>query len=379
MARGRGIQHNPRKVVPRVRVALDYRPALLTRSGIGRATRELARALAAVPEVELHLYGHGLARAINAEVPEGSRLHRLPVPGRSLPLLRALGVGADRLCGSPQVFHWIDYVQPPLARARAVLTVHDVAFSEDDSLHGPRGSAVLRERTARALGAATRVVVPTRATADALQRHFAVDPGKVRVIPFGADHVPGRSTLAAGPPPLRGEDYVLMIGTLEPRKNHLRLLRAWRELEPPRPHLVVVGAPGWLCDATVNALRATAREGVRWLAHADDATLWRWLAHARVLAYPSLCEGFGFPPLEALALGVPVLAGDTPALREVLGEAAVFRNPTSIDALRDGLAVLLTDEATRRRLQEQGPKRAARFRWAACAAAHVQVYAEAAA
>ncbi len=368
------VDHNRLKVV--LRVALDYRPALLSQAGIGRATRELARALGGEPSVELHLYGHSLARAMNAEVPDGAQLHRLPVPGRSLPLLHALGLGADRLCGSPAVFHWIDYVQPPLSRARPVLTVHDVAFAEDPDLHGPRQSKILIDRTRRALAMAARVIVPTQTTADALHAHFAVDRARMRVIPFGADHVPARATLAQRPP--IADDYVLMIGTLEPRKNHMRLLRAWRELAPPRPRLVVLGSPGWLCDATVNALRATVREGVRWIPRVDDASLFRWLAHARVLAYPSLREGFGFPPLEALALGVPVLAGDTPALREVLGDAATYRRPTDIDALRDGLEVLLGDETTRKRVIEQGKRRVGAFTWRACAQAHAAVYAEAA-
>ncbi|MEZ5963244.1 MAG: glycosyltransferase family 1 protein [Planctomycetota bacterium] len=361
-----------------LRVALDFRPALLTPSGIGRATRELARALAELPHIELHLFGHSLARAVNRDVPTAAHLHRWRVPGRSLRMLRALGLGADRLAGSPDVFHWTDYVQPPLSRARAVLTVHDVAFAEDPMTHGERQSAILRARTAVALAAAARVVVPTEATAQALRTRFEVDPDHVRVIPFGADHVPSAATLRARPAPLGGEDYVLMVGTLEPRKNHLRLLRAWRELPAPRPRLVVVGRAGWLCEDTVRALRATAREGVRWIPGLDDGELWRYVAHARLLAYPSLLEGFGFPPLEALALGVPVLAGDTPALREVLGDAALFRPPGDIDALRDGLEVLLHDDGTRRRLREQGLRRAREFTWSTCARAHAEVYAEAA-
>jgi len=360
-----------------LRVALDYRPALLTPSGIGRATRELAHALSVLPDLQLHLYAHSLARAVNRRAPPDAHLHRWPVPGRSLGLLRALGLGADRLAGSPAVFHWTDYVQPPLSRARPVLTIHDVAFAEDPALHGVRQSAVLAARTRAALALAVRIVVPTQATAQALHRHFSIDAARVRVVPFGADHVPEAALLRAEPRPL-ADDYVLAVGTLEPRKNHLRLLRAWRELPPPRPRLVVIGRPGWLCEDTITALRATAREGVRWIPHLDDQTLWRYVAHARLLAYPSVLEGFGFPPLEALALGVPVLAGDTPALREVLGDAALFRLPTSIDALRDGLEILLGDDETRRRLVERGRARAAQFTWQASARAHAAVYAEAA-
>lgn len=356
-----------------LRVALDYRPALLSVSGIGRATRQLAGALAELPELELHLYGHSLARAVNHTAPAAAHLHRLPVPGRSLRLLRALGLGADQLCGRPQVFHTLDYVEVPVRDARSVVTIHDVAFAEDPACHGPRQSQILIERTRRIVQRVRAIVVPTQATASALREHFEVDHAPVRVIPFGVDHIPAdiEST-----PPLRGEDYVLMVGTLEPRKNHLRLLRAWRSLAPPRPRLVVIGRPGWLCDDVVNALRAMAREGVRWIPGADDATLWRYVKHARALAYPSLREGFGFPPLEAMALGVPVLAGDTPALREVLGDAALFRDPTSVDTLRDGLELVLGDERCRARLRTRGLSQAAKFTWAECARQHAALYAE---
>ena len=107
-------------------IAIDYRPALLSRAGIGRATRELSRALSDCNDLQVHLFGHSVAPAkVPVRLPDAARLHRLPIPGRSLPLLRRLGLGADRLAGSAKVFHWTDYVQPPVCDARTILTVHD--------------------------------------------------------------------------------------------------------------------------------------------------------------------------------------------------------------------------------------------------------------
>ncbi|MGB3968940.1 MAG: glycosyltransferase, partial [Planctomycetota bacterium] len=144
-------------------IALDYRPALLSAAGIGRATRELARALGSRPDLDLHLFAHSLARAqVAAADVRGAHLHRLPIPGRSLRTLARLGLAADRLAGSPRVFHWTDYVHAPVARAKVVLTVHDLAFVRDERWHGAN-AAVLRERTARAIAAAAAVVVPSRA------------------------------------------------------------------------------------------------------------------------------------------------------------------------------------------------------------------------
>jgi glycosyltransferase involved in cell wall biosynthesis len=200
---------------------------------------------------------------------------------------------------------------------------------------------------------------------------------RLRVIPFGADHVPEAAPEAA--PPFAGAPFLLAIGTLEPRKNHAALLRAWRTLPAPRPRLVVIGRAGWLCAETVAALRAAAPDGCTWLPRADDATLVRFLAHARALVYPSRYEGFGFPPLEAARLGTPIVAGDAAAVRETLGDAAVFVDPDDTAALARALAELLADERARTSLGAAGRARAARFRWLDTARAYAEVYREAAA
>lgn len=354
----------------RLPIALDYRPALLSGAGIGRASRELARALAARDDVRVHLFAHSLARAkVAVDVPPGAVLHRWPVPGRTLPALARLGLAADRLAGSPRVFHWTDYVQAPLARARAVLTVHDLAFVRDAAWHGAN-AAILRERTQRAIAGAAAIVVPSRATAEDL-RAFAPDAPPPHVVPFGADHVP-----AARPADGDG-DYVLCVGTIEPRKNHLGLLRAFRLLRTQHPRLLVVGRVGWQCDDIVRELRAAAAEGLlHWRQDVGDDELWTLLAHARALAFPSLWEGFGFPPLEAMQLGVPVVAHDCAPMRELGDGAFVFADARSPAALALALDRALHDDALRQQAIAAGHRRAAGHRWQACGAAHAAIYRE---
>lgn len=353
-------------------IALDYRPALLSRAGIGRATRELARALANCDDIALHLFGHSLARAqIPVDVPEGAQLHRLPIPGRSLPLLRRFGLGADRLAGNVRVFHCTDYVHPPVSKARTVLTVHDLAFVRNPSWHGDQAQE-LSQRTKAAIAAADALIVPSTTTANDVRR-FAPDAPPTRVIPFGADHVPTTTV----PKPLSGRPYGLTVGTIEPRKNHQRLLAAWRRLPEPRPLLVVVGAIGWACDEIVADLEAAEREGlVQWRRHCHDQELWALLQHAQVLAYPSLWEGFGFPPLEAMALGVPVVAHHSDPLRELGDSALMLTDATDVDALVAELDRALHDDSHRRRHIAAGRSRASSFVWRECAEAHVELYRE---
>lgn len=353
-------------------VALDYRPALLSSAGIGRVVRELATALAARGECELHLFAHSLARAARGDgVPAGAHLHRLPIPGRSLPWLWRIGCGADRLAGHAQVLHWTDYVHPRPSRARIVLTIHDLAFAHDASWHGEQAAELL-DRTRRAAALAAAVIVPSHATAADVARLLPESPPP-RVIPFAADHVLRAPRL---PLPFGGEPYLLCLGTIEPRKNHLTLLAAWRRLPQPRPRLVVVGRRGWACEQITAALRAAGSDGVRWLDAADDATTLALLQHAEALLYPSLWEGFGLPPLEAMALGVPVLTGDSAALRELTDGAALLCDCRETEALAAALQRLLGDADLRRQLREQGRRRAAAFSWSRCAAAHAAVYRE---
>ncbi len=356
-------------------IALDYRPALLSAAGIGRATRELARALAANDDVELHLFAHSLARArCITELPVAARLHRLPIPGRSLPWLARVGLPADRLAGGVRVFHWTDYVQPPVAKAATVLTVHDLAFVRDPTWHGA-DAVSLRERTRAAISKARAVIVPSQATANDL-RTFA--PGAtVHIVPFGADHTPV-STQSLHP--LGDRPYALCLGTIEPRKNHRPLLEAWRRLREPRPLLVVVGRIGWECEEVVLALRGAVTDGlVDWRTDVEDAGVWSLIQHAELLVYPSLWEGFGFPPLEAMQLGVPVVANDIVPLRELGDGALAFADATNPAALAETIERVLRDEALRIRLRAAGRVCAARFRWRGCAAAHVAIYREVAA
>ncbi|MGE3353200.1 MAG: glycosyltransferase family 4 protein [Planctomycetota bacterium] len=359
-------------------VALDYRPALLSRAGIGRAVRELARALGERRDgdLALHLFGHSLAAArVPHREPVGARLHRLPIPGRALPLLRRLGLGADRLAGGAAVFHWTDYVQPPVCRARAVLTVHDLAFWRDASWHG-EDAAVLRVRTERAAAAAAAVVVPSRATAGDVARWLPA-AHRVEVIPFGGDHVP---TAPLPRPAVAARDYVVAVGTVEPRKNHRALLAALRLLPAPRPLLIVVGRRGWECAAIADELEAACAAGdAIWLEHADDAATWALLAHAQLCVYPSLWEGFGFPPLEAMALGTPVVAHAVAPLEELTDGNALLCDAAAPDALAAAIARGLGDDALRSRLAIGGRARAAAFRWRDCAAAHAALYREVAA
>lgn len=183
---------------------------------------------------------------------------------------------------------------------------------------------------------------------------------RVSVVPLGFD-----TEVAAGPLPEGVEPgFILAVSTIEPRKNYPRLLAAYRALRarvPDTPSLVVAGRPGWAYGDTLDRIRS--EPGVRYLGHVDEPTLAALYESAAVLAFPSLYEGFGLPLLEAMARGLPSVAGNVGAMPELAGDAAVLVDPEDVDAIAAALEKVLSDAALRTRLSAAGKQRAAGFTW----------------
>ena len=182
---------------------------------------------------------------------------------------------------------------------------------------------------------------------------------KVSVVPLGF-----AATVEPGPLPADLKPgFILAVGTIEPRKNYPRLLAAYRALRSrgDAPPLVIAGRPGWAYGDTLERIRA--EPGVRYLGHVDEATLAALYESAAVLAFPSLYEGFGLPLLEAMARGLPAVAGRVGAMPELAGEAAVLVDPEDVDAIAAGLEKVLSDPALRTRLAAAGRERATGFTW----------------
>jgi alpha-1,3-rhamnosyl/mannosyltransferase len=339
---------------------MDYRPAMVPRTGIGRYVAALSAALA--DRCDLRLYGifrKGNRPAVR-RAPAGSRLVAWPVPSRLAGLL-----AADRVLGGCDLYHHTNYLLGRVSSATPqVMTLHDLAFLRDPSFHTPRAVRALKRVLKRALDRCAAFLVPSEATARDGEELLGLSRDRIFVTPLGVDD----SFFSLGG---ESQGYLLAVGTLEPRKNHARLIRAFGRLGGSR-ELRIAGGRGWLCEEAIRAAEATP--GVRLLGHLEDPALRAQLAGAAAVAYPSLLEGFGLPVLEAMAAGKPVLTSDRDPLRSVAGEAALLVDPEDEGALADGLERVLSDSDLRRRLAAAGPKRARRFTWTACAAATMRAY-----
>ena len=363
-----------------MRVGIDWRPAYAERGGIPVYVRHLVAALAETfPADDWRLYGHRLrdrAAIASGRVrppARAARLYSSPIPTRAAEALARFGVGADRLVGGCDVFHLTDYAWLRPTRAPLVATVHDVLFEELPRCYTPRMRRGLRHVTRRLVRHAARILVPSVRTKIGLVERFRADPDRVDVVPLAPRAFP------SAPPAGSFSRYALAVGTLEPRKNLLRLVDAHRIAlaRGSNVDLVVVGGRGWLDDSTLEAVRSSPR--VRWEGAVDDERLLSLYRGALFLAYPSLGEGYGLPVAEALSLGVPVLTSAGTQCSDLAGDAALSVDPYDVEEMASEFGRLASDDALRRSLVGRGLARASAWSWTRTAEGTRETYASAAA
>jgi len=264
--------------------------------------------------------------------------------------------------------------------ARTVLTIHDLTILLFPQLHPPKRLALMGPALVPAARRADRIVASSACTRDDVLKLLPVEPERVVVVPGGIDPIfepkPAAEVAAClAPLGLRAGEYLLFLGTIEPRKNLARLLHAVERAGSEIGPLVLAGEKGWNNAGIRHAVARLARDGrVRDLGYVPDDLRVALYAGARAFVYPSLYEGFGMPPLEAIACGTPVVTSNVSSLPEVMGDAALFVDPEDVSALASGLTRLWRDEALRADLRARGLARAREFSWDRTARLMLDVY-----
>jgi glycosyltransferase involved in cell wall biosynthesis len=283
-----------------------------------------------------------------------------------------LPVPVECWTGPLDLFHATDFTLPPtLRRARTVLTIHDLAFERHPEETMPGMLGFLRSVVPRSARRADAIIAVSEATRRDLIDCYRLPPDRIAVIPHGvstrfspvpADGEPGISALREKYR-LPDDGFILTVGTLQPRKNHLRLVQALAAMKHAAS-LVIAGGSGWAYEAVrAEVSRLGLEQRVILAGFADDADLPVLYRAAAVFAYPALYEGFGLPVLEAMACGLPVVASNTSSLPEVAGDATLLVDPLDPAAIADALDRALGDSGLRADLAQRGLARAAEFTW----------------
>ncbi|HZB46404.1 MAG TPA: glycosyltransferase family 1 protein [Pyrinomonadaceae bacterium] len=394
-------------------IGLDAIPLTEPLAGVGHYTSELARALArssAADEFELAYPSTypplDLFVVDKVKPPSNLKAARVNV-GAAGRHWWSLGLPRYVSRRGIQLFHGTNYDVPLWRRCATVLTVHDLSLFTRPETHEARRVWRARRRLPLMARTATLVITPTEAVRREVCERLGVRAEKVCAVHEAARGIFRPLAFAATADTRRrlgaGEDFLLAVGTIEPRKNLRALVRAFESIVRETTaatttattqatatneatmkatlgglRLVVAGGKGWLSDPLFDEVaRSPVKDRIVFTGYVTDEDLRALYSSCRLFAYPSLYEGFGLPVLEAMQCGAPVLTSRTPALSEVAGAAALLVNPDSPEEIARGIVELLGSEAERRRLSGAGLERAAEFSWERAARQTLEVYAEA--
>ena len=276
------------------------------------------------------------------------------------------------------LLHSLAYVQPFVSLIPNIVTVYDLSFLLYPNLFRPLNRLYLKFGTRMSVHRAQRVITISQSTKHDIVRIFGVAEARVIVVPCGVEE--GFWAEHLDPLPFQVPDkFILHVGTLEPRKNIVRLVHAFERLKQTKlPHkLVLAGGKGWYADEIMQAIQASAvREEIILLGYVASEYLPALYRAADVFVFPSLYEGFGLPPLEAMASRTPVIVSEASSLPEVVGDAGILIDPYDENALTEAIASVLTNSARREDLSQRGYERAKAFSWSATAESVAQVYRE---
>ncbi len=386
-----------------MRIGIDFTAAAQQGAGIGRLTRNI---IGALTQIDRHneyrlLVATGSSRkgewqvgslgpAFQTSRHPNFRLKTVPLSDHALAVawhrLR-LPLFIELFTGRVDVFHSPDFTLPPVLRARTLVTVHDLSFLRLPECFPGGLLRYLEAAVPRAVRRADHIIADSHSTRRDVIELLNVPGDKITTIHSGVEPrfrpltgEADREALAA----VRRkyalpERFILSVSTVQPRKNYARLIEAFGTLESQLAahewHLAIAGGKGWLYEQVFERAQALGLEGrVRFLGFVDDADLPALYNLAQVFVFPSLYEGFGLPPLEAMACGVPVVCSNASSLPEVVGDAALTVDPLDVPGLAEAMRRVAEDESLRASLVQKGLTRAAKFTWSKAAEELLRVY-----
>lgn len=367
-----------------MRIAFDVSYVQHRRAGLGRYAVNVLDALLQYDrtnEYVLHGWSFGIdssAIAARSRTRVSLSIGRIPGQIKRLYWNRLRFPSIETFCGNVAIFHSMDPLLPRTSSAKTICTVHDIAYKKFPHLFEAQ---VLSwdPFVRRSLCVADAILVLSEHTKTDILEHFDVEPRKISVVPippapiFHRSHYKNGATNGG-----REKPYLLYVGTIEPRKNVISIIKAFEVLRQQHTkdvELVIAGKKGWLYDDVFEALRhSTYKASIHYLDFVSDEELARLYRNALAFVFPSHYEGFGSPIVEAMASGTPIITSNNSSLREIADGVALLVTPTSIDELVEAMRMLVDDEVRRVEMRQRGLHVVQRFTPEATAKAILAVY-----
>lgn len=364
-----------------MRIGVDARLIHHQPAGIGKYTWHLLRALSQLDlDDEFIIFQH---RRYGEQLVSQRNFRRATLFAPVHTRLEQYMLPVELLRFQLSLLHCTDFIPPLHTPIPTVITVHDLAF-----LHYPHfltaESAAYYSQIDRAVRAARHIIVPSESTKRDVVGMLGVRANKISVIYEAAAEIFRPLPIAETQAEMQAQfnipqSYILFVGTIEPRKNISGLLNAFHGLRATYGHsetgLVIAGGTGWLYEETLEMVRKLDLEpSVHFLGRVSDETLHKLYVGARLHVHPAHYEGFGLPPLEAMACGTPTIVSNVSSLPEVVSDAALLVDPNSWEEITVAMHRLLSDAALHAELRQKGLQRASCFSWQRAAAATLDVY-----
>jgi len=357
-------------------IGLDGSPLANLKTGVGHYTFELARALATVaPADDFQLisplpFGQSFGAGGNQTFPKNLRAVTEEVHGFRKHWW-TFGLSSYIRRNPLALFHGTNYDIPLRSPCPTVLTIHDLSSYLHPETHTRRSTRRARYRLPIMARRATMIITPSAAVKNEVCELLRVEPRKVAAIPHAARPYFRSMPLAEAlkiTKRIKVDDcFLLFVGTIEPRKNLITLIRAFEEVLKTtslRPQLVIAGMEGWLTDDLFTYVEGRdLGDRIIWTGYVSDEDLCALYSACRLFLYPSIYEGFGLPLLEAMACGAPVISSRIPAIVETVGNAACLIRPTDVSVWSRTIIELLQESSQRNELSKAGQQRAAEFSW----------------
>ena len=374
-------------------ITIDISPLLVRNTGISYYTANLVSQLIGLkPEFRWRFFAvpERVATEVNVKNPAGD-FKTIIDPWFLPPRITALLLQAPLSClltvekfvGTSDLFHWTNFLTCSQKRGKKVLTVHDVSFFLFPEYHPLKRRLTFKALFPRSLEQADQIITDSDSTKRDLVAHFHVPAQKITTVHLGVDPTFAPVSAAQAEPVMtkhgvRLGGYLLYIGTVEPRKNLPRLIQAYNVFRANASSslpLVLVGASGWLNQDLFREIDKSPWKGdITLLGYVAKPDLPALYSGAAAFVYPSIYEGFGLPPLEAMACGAPVITTNNSSLPEVVGDAALIVDAHDVDAIANAMLQVASDPSARENLRQRGLARAKFFTWRRTAEQTLAVY-----